>query len=159
MVPGTVFRQRFIGKERNIMDYAALANELLSVRANLLQVPASQYLSHMVKGEMFVLNYLVTHENVIHPKELSEKMAVTTARIASLLNHMEEKNLIGRYTDANDSRQVVVFLTEQGKRQIQEVRARVIDYVSGMLEELGPEDAEAYIRIQKKIWTKYQQHH
>ena len=140
------------------MDYAVLANELLTAHANLLQVPASQQLSHMVKGEMFVLNYLATHETVIHPKELSEKMAVTTARIASLLNHMEEKNLIVRYTDANDNRQVVVYLTEQGKQQIQQARAKVIDYVSEMLEDLGPEDAETYIRIQKKIWTKHQQH-
>ena len=101
------------------MNYAALANELLGVRANLLQVPASQQLSQMVKGEMFVLNYLLTHKAIIHPKELSEKMAVTTARIASLLNHMEEKKLICRYPD--------------------------------------PEDAEAYIRIQKKICNNYQQ--
>ena len=99
------------------MDYTALANELLGVRVNLLQVPASQQLSQMVKGEMFVLNYLVTHETIIHPKELSEKMAVTTARIASLLNHMEEKKLICRYPDPDDSRQIVVVLTQQGKRK------------------------------------------
>lgn len=147
------------GKRGNVMDYTALANELLSVRANLLQVPASQQLSQMVKGEMFVLNYLVTHETIIHPKELSEKMAVTTARIASLLNHMEEKKLISRYTDPEDSRQIVVILTQEGKLAIQAVRAKVISYVSTMLEGLGPEDAEAYIRIQKKIWNNYQQNH
>lgn len=141
------------------MDYSALANELLSVRANLLQVPASQQLSHMVKGEMFVLNYLITHKSIVHPKELSEKMAVTTARIASLLNHMEGKRLIWRYTDPEDSRQVVVVLTEEGKKAIQGVRAKVISYVSAMLEDLGPEDAEAYIRIQKKIWSNFQRNH
>ena len=43
------------------MNYAALANELLGVRANLLQVPASQQLSQIVKCDMFVLNYLLTH--------------------------------------------------------------------------------------------------
>ena len=139
------------------MNYANLANELLGVRANLLLVPASQQLSQMVKGEMFVLNYLVTHETIIHPKELSEKMAVTTARIASLLNHMEEKKLICRYPDPNDSRQIVVVLTQEGKEEIQQIRAKVISYVSAMLEELGPEDAVAYIRIQKKIWNNYQQ--
>ena len=141
------------------MDYSALANELLSVRANLLQVPASQQLSHMVKGEMFVLNYLITHKSIVHPKELSEKMAVTTARIASLLNHMEGKRLIWRYTDPEDSRQVVVVLTDEGKKAIQSVRAKVISYVSAMLEDLGPEDAEAYIRIQKKIWSNFQRNH
>ena len=141
------------------MDYSALANELLSVRANLLQVPASQQLSHMVKGEMFVLNYLITHKSIVHPKELSEKMAVTTARIASLLNHMEGKRLIWRYTDPEDSRQVVVVLTDEGKKAIQSVRAKVISYVSAMLEDLGPEDAEAYIRIQKKIWSNFERNH
>ena len=141
------------------MDYTALANELLGVRVNLLQVPASQQLSQMVKGEMFVLNYLVTHETIIHPKELSEKMAVTTARIASLLNHMEEKKLICRYPDPDDSRQIVVVLTQRGKEEIGKIRSRVLSFVSAMLEELGPEDAEAYIRIQKKIWMNYQQGH
>lgn len=141
------------------MDYSALANELLGVRANLLQVPASQQLSHMVKGEMFVLNYLITHKSIVHPKELSEKMAVTTARIASLLNHMEGKRLIWRYTDPEDSRQVVVVLTDEGKKAIQSVRAKVISYVSAMLEDLGPEDAEAYIRIQKKIWSNFERNH
>ena len=141
------------------MNYAALANELLGVRANLLQVPASQQLSHMMKGEMFVVNYLLAHETIIHPKELSEKMTVTTARIASLLNHMEEKKLICRYPDPDDSRQIVVVLTQEGKEEIQQIRAKVISYVSAMLEELGPEDAEAYIRIQKKIWNNFQQGH
>ena len=139
------------------MDYFALANELLRVRANLLQVPANQQLSKMVKGELFVLNYMATHEKVVHPKELSEKMAVTTARIASLLNHMEEKKLIQRNADPHDSRQVVVVLTDEGKRAIQRVREEVISYVSAMLETLGPEDAENYIHSQKKIWSNFQQ--
>ena len=73
------------------MDYSLLAGPLLNVQANLLQVPAYQQLSKMVRGELFVLNYLATHETAIHPKELSKKMAVSTARITSLLHHMEEK--------------------------------------------------------------------
>ena len=137
------------------MDYTALANELLSVRANLLQVPANQKLSKMVQGELFVLNYLITHEKIVHPKELSEKMAVSTARIASLLNHMEGKNLIQRYADKDDNRRVIVILTDTGRQEIHRIRAEVISYVCAMLESLGPEDAEAYIRIQKKIWNNF----
>ena len=97
------------------MDYTSLAQELLTVRAKLLQVPANQQLSQMVRGEMFVLNYLFTHEGAIHPKELSRQMAVTTARIASLLNHMEQKQLLLRRADPDDNRQVIVKLTEQGR--------------------------------------------
>ena len=50
-----------------------------------------------------------------------------------------------------------MVLTQEGKEEIQQIRAKVISYVSAMLEELGPEDAEAYIRIQKKICNNYQQ--
>lgn len=137
------------------MDYSALANELLCVRANLLQVPASQHLSRMEKGELFVLNYLVTHEAVIHPKELSKKMSVSTARIASLLNHMEEKNLIHRTADPDDNRQVIVQLTQTGHAEVDKARAETITDVAKMLETLGPDDAREYIRIQEKIWNNY----
>lgn len=139
------------------MDYNMLAIELLNAHANLLQVPASQQLSKMVKGEYFVLNYMSTHEKIIHPKELSQRMAVSTARIASLLNHMEQKKLILRYPDPDDSRQIVVVLTDEGRNAIQLVRAEAVSHVSSMLESLGPEDAQAYIRIQKKIWDNFQQ--
>ena len=135
------------------MDYMIMAEELLGVRANLLQVPAIQQLAKMVRGELFVLNYLATHEKEIHPKELSEKMAVSTARIASLLNHMAEKQLIQRYADKNDNRQVIVILTEKGRQEIQQIREEVITRVGALLESLGPEDSEAFIRIQKRIWS------
>ena len=138
------------------MDYTSLAQELLTVRAKLLQVPANQQLSQMVRGEMFVLNYLFTHEGAIHPKELSRQMAVTTARIASLLNHMEQKQLLLRRADPEDNRQVIVELTEQGRQSTLKIREQVIQYLCAMLEALGPEDAQAYIRIQKKIWNNFQ---
>lgn len=137
------------------MDYSELASELLSVRANLLQVPASQLLSRMEKGEWFVLNYLLTHKTVIHPKELSEKMSVSTARIASLLNHMEEKGWILRTADSEDNRQIIVRLTEEGKHEVDQARNETITYAAKMLESLGPEDAREYIRIQEKIWKNY----
>ncbi len=133
------------------MDYSLLAGQLLSVQANLLQVPAYQQLSKMVRGEMFVLNYLATHEAAIHPKELSKKMAVSTARITSLLHHMEEKGLVARSSDLSDNRQIFVRLTENGVTAIQKARAEVISRVSSLLEALGPEDAREYIRIQEKL--------
>lgn len=137
------------------MDYIFLAGQLLNVRANLLQVPAYQHISKMMKGELFVLNYLATHEAVIHPKDLSEKLVVSTARIASLLNHMEEKGMIIRIADQSDNRQIVVRLTPAGQLEIQKIRDEVILRVSSMLEALGPEDAKEYIRIQEKILSNF----
>ena len=135
------------------MDYTEMASELLKLRGMMLRVPEERQLSRMVQGELFVLNYLATHEMITHPKELSENMAVSSARIASLLNHMEEKNLISRCPDKNDSRQIIVKLTEAGRSEIQKIREDVIFHVSAMLEKLGPEDASEFIRIERKIWA------
>lgn len=137
------------------MYYEALADELLHICANLLRVPAHQKLSNMLRGELFVLNYLYDHDTIVHPKELSENLSVSTARIASLLKHMEEKKLIVRTPDPEDSRQIIVRLTPSGKHTIQKYRKDVLSYLARTLESLGPDDAREYIRIQKKIYCNY----
>ena len=68
------------------MYYESLAFQLLNVRAKMLQVPAHQEISKLMRGELFVLNYLKEHDGVVHPKELSEKLAVSTAKSPSFLS-------------------------------------------------------------------------
>lgn len=133
------------------MDYKELAEEYLMIRAQLLKVPASQQVTKLVKGELFVLNYLATHEKAVYPKDLSKEMVVSTARIAVILNQMEDKKWITRTVDTEDSRQILVALTEEGHQVIEQQREKIIHAVVQMFEKLGPEDAAEFIRIQRKI--------
>ena len=137
------------------MLYEMLAVEMLAIRSNFMQIPAHQKVSKLLRGECFVLNYLDAKGGSAHPKELSEKLAVSTARIASLLNHLEEKRLITRTTDAEDSRQIIVQITLEGTQRIKQIRKDVLEHTARMLEKLGPEDAQEYIRIQKKIYQNF----
>ena len=137
------------------MDGESLASDLLKARAKLLQVPAHREITRLMHGEWFVLNYLFENSGIVHPKELSEKMSVSTARIASLLKKMEEQRLIVRLADEQDSRQVIVQLTEQGAAEIGHIRSEVLKHTAELLESLGAEDARAYIRIQEKIYRIY----
>ena len=138
------------------MDYMKLASDLIDIQERLIQVPGKQKLTKMARGELFVLNYLAYHGSNVHPKELSEKMAVSSARIASLLNHLEKKQLIQRYVDQHDNRQIIVVLTELGRQEISRVRAELLPDIAAMLEKLGPEDAYSLIRIEQKIWNGFQ---
>ena len=133
------------------MDYKELAEEYLMIRAQLLKVPASQQVTKLVKGELFVLNYLATHEKAVYPKDLSKEMVVSTARIAVILNQMEDKKWITRTVDTEDNRQILVALTEEGHQVIEQQREKIIHAVVQMFEKLGPEDATEFIRIQRKI--------
>ena len=133
------------------MDYTALAEDLLQTRTSMSQMTVERQMSKMMKGEIFLLSYLSSHNNQAYPKELSKGMKVSTARIATILNHLEEQQFITRTTDAQDNRQIIVTLTKAGMQAAQEHRAQMLDYLVKMLELLGPEDAKEYLRLQKKL--------
>ena len=133
------------------MDYRLLAEQLVNLQSSLHVTPASRMLSALDRGELLALNYLVLHENAAYPKELSRGMAVSSARVAALLNHLERQGLIRRAPDLADSRQVIVSLTEAGLMEIRRKREEIIQTAMQILEELGPEDAKALLRIQEKL--------
>ncbi len=133
------------------MDYRVLAEELLALGAQLSHVPANQQLSALMRGELFVLNYLMAHNNTAYPKELSQQMAVSTARIAALLGQMEEKGLVCRTPDTQDARHIIVSLTQKGLGEIKRKRELTVETVAKMLELLGPEDAKEYLRLQAEL--------
>ena len=118
------------------MDYRGMAEEYLAIRVEQIKVPALQLMSKMEKGELFVLNYLRAHSRTAYPKDLSRAMAVSTARIAAILNQVAEKGWIVRRDDPEDN---------------QRLRDEVVDASAKLLEALGPEDASELLRIQKKI--------
>ena len=133
------------------MDYHALAEKLIDLQYGLHQVPANRQLSILDKGIFFALNYLMAQHKAVNPKELSKEMAVSSARIAALLNHLEEEGLVRRTADPEDKRQIRISLTEEGAQLIHDKRAEVVDILAHTLSQLGPEDANTYIRIQTKI--------
>ena len=137
------------------MQYETIAAELLNTHAELLHVQASQEMSKLMKGELFVLNYLDTHGPQSHPSKISKDMEVSTARIAALLNHLEEKGLVIRSSDPEDNRQVLVQLTDEGAEKIAQSRKEALFYVTDMLKHLGPDDSRELLRIEKKIVQYY----
>lgn len=139
------------------MDFSSLAVQLLQSRARLLLVPAQRDISRMLRGELFVLNYLREQQRTVHPKELSDSLCVSSARIARLLNVLEKDDMIDRHTDPADSRSVVVALTPKGEAEIDQVRRAVLDHISSMLQALGEEDSKTYIRILDQIYRNYQE--
>ena len=63
------------------------------------------------QGDSFVLNYLYTHNCKAYPKEISEAMAVSTARVAKILGKLNSQGLILRKCDDKDNRKGIIVLT------------------------------------------------
>ena len=93
----------------------------------------------------------MAHHKMAHPKELGRGMAVSSARVAALLNHLEDQGLIRRTADPDDNRQTIVSLTAAGEERIRQRRAQAVALLAQLLERLGPEDAAAYLRLRKKL--------
>lgn len=138
-----------------VMDYQAIAGQLLDLQLVMRPEPASRLLYTLENGTFLALQYLSERKNDVHPKELSRKMSVSTARIAALLNHMEREGLIIRTPDPTDSRQVTICLTKLGEQLIKSKKAEMVSLIARALEELGQEDAEIYLRITKRLLQSF----
>ena len=135
------------------MDYEKIAAELLQIRAEFSRIPEHQMINDFARGEFFVLNYLLAHEGIAYPKDLSREMTVSSARIAALINQTDKKGWTMRTADAEDSRQTLITMTEAGREAIMNKKREIFNMVVEMLRELGEEDAAELLRIKRRINT------
>ena len=66
-------------------DYRELAQELFEMRHDNVRMEAERKLTRLTEGKRFILDYLLNSEGDVYPKQLSEDMGVSTARIAAIL--------------------------------------------------------------------------
>ncbi len=133
------------------MDYTVLAEKMLSVRAQLSHLPAGEAVSDACGGEFFALSLLLMSPAPSCPSELSRRMGVSSARIAALLKHLEQKGFVQRRADERDERRVIVSLTDSGRELIRERRREAIERVAAALRSLGEDDAREYVRLQQRM--------
>ena len=110
-----------------------------------------QMLDECLQGEVFTLLYINNRENTVLPRDISEEMNISTARVATILNSLENKGFVERQIDREDRRRILVTLTQKGKVEAKEHKEEVINQIAKMLELLGEEDAKDFIRITGRI--------
>ncbi|GAY71933.1 MarR family winged helix-turn-helix transcriptional regulator [Lentilactobacillus kosonis] len=101
-------------------------------------------------SDYFVLHYLEQHSDVT-PSELSKSLHVTTARVSKIIRGLESKQLISRNSMPTDLRKFVISLTPLGKQALNDHDEKRLSYLSQMMEYLGEDDAEDYIRLITKL--------
>ena len=94
-----------------------------------------------------LLRYLNNAEGEVNPTDLCQVMNVTTPRITTILNDMEEKGLISRQISANDRRRICVTLTKKGKDKIARGKKKMHDRLARLIDMVGEDDIRAYLRV------------
>ncbi len=132
------------------MDYKALANELVRNMTKSPKMPFQKKVDDLSQGERRILGYLTFFKNGgASSGELSEKLFLSTPRVASALKSLSKKGFIERNRDENDKRMVIVTITEAGKSFMMEEHEKAISMLEKTLEKLGEKDAKEFVRIIK----------
>ena len=117
------------------MEYRTeeLAKEFLEEFYRLGRMAQSRTISHSMKGEAFMLLYLLQKGEGATPGELGRALKSSTARVAAALNSLERKNQVTRKTDQKECRRIPEHM------------------VTRLMESLGEEDAKNMLHIMKRI--------
>ncbi len=133
------------------MDQTEREERLMASLRQLVCCEESRSCMAASRGELRLLMHLKRRSEPVLPGELSGAMSVSTARIARLLNTLEDRGLIRRSMDQTDRRKIIVRLTEEGEKYLEAVYARTHRRAAALVEALGAEDSEAFIRIAERI--------
>jgi DNA-binding MarR family transcriptional regulator len=133
------------------MDLNKKAEEFINIKALMQHLHTNRVITKMMNGELFVMNYLYEHQGQAYPKEISDYMQVSTARIAMILKSLEKNNKITREADFRDNRYVIVKLTPFGEDDIVIKRKDIVSFLSKVFEEMGEENVNEYLRLTKLI--------
>lgn len=133
------------------MDYKLLAEEMFHILTRTAKLPFQKKVDDLSHGERRILGYLTFGKNGVPSGDLSDKLGLTTPRVASALNSLAKKGFIERNKDEIDKRMVIVTITEPGKSFIMEEYNKLISMMQQTLQKLGEKDAQEFIRIIKRI--------
>ncbi|MDR7075986.1 DNA-binding MarR family transcriptional regulator [Neobacillus niacini] len=129
-----------------------MANEMVSNMTKSPKMPFQKKVDDLSQGERRILGYLTFLKNGgASSGELSEKLFLSTPRVASALKSLSKKGFIERNRHENDKRIVIVTITEAGKSFMREEQEKAVSMLEKTLQKLGEEDAKEFVRIIKRI--------
>ena len=103
------------------------------------------------RGETGMLLYLYHIAQPLFPGELTDKLGLTTGRIANILRGLEAEGLVQRLPDVQDKRQVQVSLTRQGEALARKKNQEAIDFHTRLLGTLAPGEGEQFLALLVKL--------
>lgn len=133
----------------------AISEELYAAVANLGRDREQKIVTASASGEEGLLHYLAYKRDGVYSGVLKDQLGVGSGRMADILRRLEEKELIVRSEDTEDSRRVVVHITELGRERAVSMNQRVLAWYGRLHEYLGEEDSRELIRLLKKL-SKFQ---
>ena len=130
------------------LHYLTMANQMLIQKRLLERVKASG----LTLGQPKVLDYLKDHDGASQ-KEIAAGCLIEAGSLTSILNRMEEKNLIERKTLNGNRRSYHIFLTDQGKESIKIISDEFKKIEEQAFDGIAEADREAFMKMFTQIYN------
>lgn len=128
--------------------YLSMANQML-IQKKLMENVKS---TGLTLGQPKVLDYLKHHDGA-NQKEIAAGCHIEAGSLTSILNRMEEKNLIERKTLNGNRRSYHIFLTDQGKESIKIISDEFKKIEEQAFDGIAEADREAFMKMFIQIYN------
>ena len=77
----------------------------------------------ITNSQLYILTYLIENRDMdIYQKTLEDKFKLSNPTVTGILNRLEEKNLVYRYTNSMDARYKIIKTTQKSLEMEKEMR-------------------------------------
>ncbi len=132
----------------------ATNEEIETLLQKLKKAPPSECFQNFdmnTVGIRAILKMLSETDEKVTAGKISEKMNVSTARVAVLLKKMVAKGLIEKENDEADGRVVLVKLSESGKQAANDLKKDMYTKIGNVIDKIGMERMLEFAAISKEI--------
>jgi DNA-binding MarR family transcriptional regulator len=94
-------------------------------------------------------------------RELGQKLGVASSSITVMLRRLENTGYIVKTPDSDDQRIVRLFLSEYGKRELEQIKKVQIDFINSLFERISPEGMQGlrgFLEELNQILAEKQEH-
>lgn len=102
-------------------------------------------------GMNFVLVYLSEHSDDVYASTIAEKMQISRARVAVLIQKLINKGFIQKSISNLDGRIEVLRLTPLGEREVNAFKEYMLSNVTKLIERIGLKETYNFIETLEKV--------
>lgn len=101
----------------------------------------------LTRGSFNVLQILRGAPGALTPKDITDRLTVTTATVTGLLDTLEARGLARRQPHPTDRRSVLVEVTKQGRQQLDDLEPGLIEHERLWADGLPPARREQLLHL------------
>ena len=128
--------------------------QVLEILEKIKEINPTSFLKKLDEtcvGMNFILFYLSSHESEVYASTIAEKMHISRARVAVLVQKLINKKFIKKMPSTEDRRIEVLKITPLGISETDTIREQMMSKMSKVIEQVGIGNIYKYIEIGSKI--------